>query len=269
MTIKSILVFVPGFGLPHWNEKIGYLRNNHQAIIGRLPENINLKYLIIQYTDLEEYNIPIDIFTSVSSNDIHIIKKKGLLGENMYYNASPQYLSQFGCDYIFMMLDDIEFHANVPWDDIFITLNNQLLSTPKIVSPCLGDSNSSSWEYMMHIDKYREPTIILRNRCEFFVYFMDFQSYANYYTFIHPGNPFLWGMDFILAMVMKLPPAILNHWIIKHHYRGTTIESRKAESQAHEYIKNLGLNYPHIHALPPGESIIPLSIVKQKMNITI
>jgi hypothetical protein len=257
--MPSVVVVIPGFGVPHWEEKLEFLRKNHAYIMADLPNDFKVFYHILQYSTDTEYEIPLSIFEPLPESHITLIRHPGLLGENLVRFAR---LDQLGGvpDYVFMMLDDIEMNAPVPWR-LLVHLRE---TTPaRILSPCLKNPHASSWDYMYHQAKYTSPTLILRNRCEFFVYFMTGADYAHYHSYISPENPFLWGMDFILASVMKLRPGILNDWSISHHYRGTSSASSQAENQAIRYIERLGLglNYFMVHKDPPGEVAVAAALL--------
>lgn len=247
--MPKLLVLVPGIGEPHWDTKIGFLANNHRAILATLPPDMELHYLILQYT--EGHSIPMETLAPLAASRVSIVEHPGLLGENLHRFAKPEWVVRF--DYIFMMLDDVEFGAPVPWNDLLFVLGNAAFGTPAIVSPCLKDKNCTSWDYMLHNARLKDPTVICRNKCEFFVYFMRNDAYVQYYRYIDPTNPFLWGMDFILHSVMGLRPAILNHWVINHHYRGTSPASKRAQEQAMDYMARRGLSYHEAHQAPPGE----------------
>lgn len=253
--MPKLLVLVPGIGEPHWDTKMGFLANNHRAILATLPPDMELHYLILQYSPGR--TIPMETLAPLPASRVSIVEHPGLLGENLHRFAKPEWVARF--DYVFMMLDDIEFGASVPWDDLLFVLGNPAFGTPAIVSPCLKTQQCSSWDYMRHISGLQEPTVICRNKCEFFVYFMRADAYTQYYRYIDPTNPFLWGMDFLLATVMGLPPAILNHWVITHHYRGTSPASRHAMEQATAYMERRGLSYADAHRAPPGDKRFILS----------
>lgn len=248
--MPKLLVLVPGIGEPHWDTKVGFLANNHRAILASLPDDMELHYLILQYT--EGRTIPMETLAPLAASRVSVVEHAGLLGENLHRFATPELVARF--DYVLMMLDDIEFHVSVPWADLLHVLENPAYGTPRIVSPCLKDKHSTAWDYMLHNTSITEPTVICRNKCEFFVYFMRADAYARYYAFIDPANPFLWGMDFILKTVMGLPPAILNHWVIIHHYRGTSPASKRAMEQAIAYMERRGLSYHDHHRAAAGET---------------
>ena len=249
--MPSILVLIPGFGEPHWETKINLLRKNHQALVENLPPLHTLHYRILQYSMEPHLAIPTSLFEPLPPEQITIVRKPGILGNNLLESADPTTLNSF--DYILMMLDDIEFFKPVQWSELKALLENQKYQSPRILSPCLKDSNSTAWDYMIHQPSWKEPTLVIRKRCEMFVYFMTWDAYRIYYSNIDPNNPFLWGTDFILESVLKLRPGILNHWVIGHYFRGTCPDGTHAERQAREYIHKLRLNYDSLHREPPGE----------------
>lgn len=220
--------------------------------MAQLPKDMELHYLILQYTTDDDHAIPMEVFEPLPADRVSIVRRAGLLGENLHHSAMPDVVCRF--DYVFMMLDDVELTGAVSWGELLRLLG----TTAAILSPCLRDKYTTSWDYMLHDPRVVEPTLILRDKCEFFVYFMTADTYRTYYAYIDPANPFLWGMDFILKTNMGLQPAILNHWVIRHHYRGTSAASQKAEAQAIQYLQRHGVSYADAHRASPGEKRIHL-----------
>jgi hypothetical protein len=250
----SVLVIVPGFGEPHWGHKLEILSHNYHCLTAHpSASEMQLDFVILQYTT--ERHFPMDFFEKHTSahqriSKLNLIVSPGVIGTNLYKLVRPCMTD--GYDYVLILYDDIEFQRPIQWGDLFMILDTPTYQID-IVSPCLKDSSMSPWPYMAHqadLAKRHSRAFIKRTRCELFVYLMKSATYTLYYRHIDPMNPYMWGMDLILKHCFDLQPAIVNHWIMYHHYKATGNYHNGAVEDAERYLAKYQLTLSQASQLP-------------------
>jgi hypothetical protein len=252
--MRSVLVLIPGFGEPYWGHKLEILSHNYHCLTAHpSAADIHIDFKILQYSPQRSF--PMDFFERHTPahqrvSNFSLVVSTGIIGSNIYQHAPPSIAADY--DYVMILLDDIEFQSPIQWGDLCMILDTPALEVD-ILSPCLKDPSMSPWTYMAHqpqLAKRYSRAFIKRNRCELFVYLMKASTYSTYYHHIDPENPYMWGMDLILKHSFDLQPAIVNHWVMYHHYKGAGTYRDEAVEDAERYLRKYHMTLSQASQLP-------------------
>ena len=231
----TVLIILPGFGDPYWDDKIAILRKNLEVF-----NSYNWDYTI----QIQHYSLDKQFPPEIKNNPrIKIISEKGILARNIHVHASVNKVKKY--DYIMLLLDDVELVSPIDWGNIIATMKSHDLD---VVSPCFP-SQMSYWDFMVHDPS--DPQLMLRvvSKCELFCYLMTLDAYKRYFEFIDPMNPWMWGMDFMLRSHMKLNVGILNQVFMIHHYprlQDTHDAAHDPRKDLMIYLEKYGINWDEL-----------------------
>jgi hypothetical protein len=206
--MKKILVIIPGIGEPYFDVKENLLYKNINIIKNTFLGKVDFK--IFNYSN------------NKTSLPFSFIKKKGIIGEYLYKDITPDLIK--GYDYVMILLDDIELTEGYNIDNMIFMLEQLSLD---IISPSLTQDSKYTWEFMLENNDYNNKLRIV-NFCECFCYLMTQESYIKYYSLLDEKTYWLWGIDMILYN-MGFKIGIYNEYKIIHHF--------KSESY-HPYLPN-------------------------------
>jgi hypothetical protein len=172
--------------------------------------------------------------------------------------VTPEYIQSKGYTHVMLLLDDILL------DKLTMCFENvkklQEAAKLDIVSPALKEERMSYWNYMAtphgrdpRVNK--DPILRIMNRCELFCYLMTPNAYQRYYQFIHPSNPWLWGMDLMLRTHMEFRVGIIHPMKMMHeptpHKQERQTERTK---EMHDYFAMHSVTHDKLLLLPPDAS---------------
>ncbi len=213
----SLLIFIPGFGIPKYDFKIRLLLNNLNKINGYNWTKIDM--IICKYDNSDTEYLKSCIENKV--NNLKIIEEKGYFGEFMIRHLKPNLVLNY--DYVLIMLDDIElkdFNMNE-------VLEYQQKYKLDIISPGLTlDSIGGTPQMFINNMEYK---LRVGPVCELFFYFMPCRSYDVYYDHLDERNPWLWGLDILLNKILSFNCGILNKITMRHHLKNTNNQSGDGE----------------------------------------
>ncbi len=254
---SRLLVVIPGFGDPEWDRKVDVLYQN-MAILEK-PWVWSVDYVICQYTPETVRRLPDELRTRPNVRVIDCSKDDvPVLGNNLLKYVPPGYVESKGYTHVMLLLDDILLDkATVNLEDI-----KKLQEAAKldVVSPALKKEGMSYWTYMAtpHARDPRvnkDPILRIMNRCELFCYFMTPDAYQRYYGFIHPKNPWLWGMDMMLRTHMEFRVGIIHPMKMLHQPSSHDQDRQNARAkEMEEYFTMHSVTKDRLLLLPPDAS---------------
>lgn len=209
----SLFVLIPGFGEPHWDNKLVILENNLKVITSYKWTNIKVR--ICQYTLTKV--IPDSLIKKYPF--VEVIIKEGIVGHFIKEFADPYNMACW--DYIMLLLDDIEL-LDIDFDKM---LKYQRDFSLDALSPCLSVDSKYTWKYMVTTDD--QVCIKLANVCELFCMLFTFKAYKDYYIHVDINNPWVWGLDLIIKRYIGLNVGLMNKMRMKHWYIKESYNSRK------------------------------------------
>lgn len=219
----NILIFISGFGNPHWQNKVSILKKNLTLFNATRPFKSILDVIICQYEMIER--LPSDI-PSLVNGSCDIIIDKGFVGDFFRKVTTPERVAKY--DYILSILDDVELNDNFNLTKM-IELKN--IWNLDLISPCIQFGSKAQFKYMYEV---ADPSVLLRitNACEYFCYLMDLTTFIKYQSHIREYNPFMWGVDGILVKHIGLRVGMLNTMTMNHHYKNESYEDFDKTYQA-------------------------------------
>ena len=219
--VGRLFVIIPGFGDPHWNEKVQFLRNNILCITNEFKY---VDFVICQYTFTNR--LPDDILnlSFLPNNEgkgkvtLTVNYGSGIVGEFIKRYALPSCTFIDKYDYVMMLLDDIELQPNIRWSSVLKWKKDLNIN---IMSPSLTLDSKHVYTYMLaNHDIKSNNHIIISPICEMFCYLTDIDSFVKWYTYLDDReNPWLWGMDLLLARQFNLRVGLLQTYSMRHHYQ--------------------------------------------------
>lgn len=209
MATPSLFVIIPGFGGPHYKEKVAFLENNLKILRKCAWSRLTIRICVYDP----------DIFLYVpdclrSDPSIEWIVEQGIVGQFIHKHAPPQIVETY--DYVLIILDDIELEPSVDFERV--TKIDKVFHMD-VYSPCMTLDSKYQFQYMLHVP---HPLCHMKvvSACEAFCYFMPTSSYHKYYMHIDPvNNPWIWGLDMGIHKCLGLRVIILNNMLMKHHYK--------------------------------------------------
>jgi hypothetical protein len=201
---KRILVCWTGLGQARLPEKLEWIGVNH-SVLEKTRGDHSVDYLAFCYHK-EAVKLP---------DSIKVIYRPGIVFQYMYEELKPDTLKET-YDYILLILDDIQLHADFSLSGyIDIYERNKL----DVLQCALNDETVLSHEYMRHSPDNAVGR--LTNMAEYFSYLMSITSYSKYYTTFLSNKTFWgWGIDINLWNVGKLRVGVLDKWPIWHRING-------------------------------------------------
>lgn len=232
---KRLLVIIPGFGDPKWDEKVDILRKNMDAI--ERPWVWSVDYIICQYTPVSIRKLPNDL---ISKPNVRVIECSGVLGNNILKHVPPTIVKNGNYNHVMILLDDVLIDKKtIHWEQMIIMQSKLEFD---IISPTLAKREMSHWEYMsIPLTQLPDKELIIRimRRCELFCYLMTPKSYGIWYSHLDIENPWLWGMDLILNTCFGLRIGMFQQMKMHHMYSNHTSES--SDERRKEIVKYLSL----------------------------
>lgn len=205
--MESIFVLTPGFGQPHVDIKKQILEYNIHRIFATSWKKVLWTVCVYDETDISDISC---------KYDINVIREKGIVGEYIKKHATPYVVQDY--DYVLLLLDDILLMPNVNFDKI-IKIKKELRLD--IVSPTLTLDSHVVYHYML-TNPMEQYDVKITSFCELFCFLMDPMSYEIYFKNIDAvTNPWLWGLDLILAHKLHLQVGMLNNMNMKHFFSKT------------------------------------------------
>lgn len=209
---SSLFVIVPGFGGPHYEEKVKFLENNIDIINKTKWKKIEIRVCVY------DNNIMKYVSENTKNNKgITWIYEKGIVGQFIHKHANPDYIKN-NFDYVLIILDDIELYSSVDFGKIVATDKIMKLD---VYTPCMTLDSKYQFKYMLHMPENPQLYMKITLACEAFCYFMPTNSYIKYWNYIDPiNNPWIWGLDMGLYNCLGLRAGVINKMQMKHHYKG-------------------------------------------------
>lgn len=207
----NILIFISGFGNPHWQHKIDILKKNLTLLNTTKPQYSIIDVIICQY-ELDK-QLPYKEISHIINGSCEIIVEKGFVGDFFRKATTPERVSKY--EYILSILDDVELNENCNLAKM-IEIKN--IWNIDLISPSIQFGSKAQFKYMYEVP---DPSVFLRitNACEYFCYLMDLNSFIKYQSNIREYNPYMWGLDGIIVKHIGLRVGMLNTMTMNHHYK--------------------------------------------------
>ena len=205
------LLLITGFGNPHWDEKVGFLKDNLKQLSATVGHGNTLDVRICQYDRTRTLDLT-DI-ASLINGELTVVHKRGFVGDFMRLECTPEFVRANKYDYVVMLLDDVRLQADF---DLSVLTQIKISAGMDVVSPCMMHGGRTPYPYM-----FKQPgshLLAIVECCEYFCYLMDANAFATYHSYISPDNPSTWGMDLIIVKVMGLKVALCNTMTMLHVY---------------------------------------------------
>lgn len=236
------LVVIPGFGMPHREKKMEILRRNMATLEAIKPE-----FIVFDYDQAAPSAAP--------PTGTEWIREAGIIGQFLKKHITPERVR--GYKHVILLLDDIELDPTVNYAKVLEFIDAAGLD---MVSPCLASRDMSFWGEIM-TPRPGRPDLIARIMpfIELFCYIFRAEAYyTKYWPYIDAENPWMWGLDFILASHMKLRAALLNNVTMKHYFANSAYSSELNDPRrdSEKYLERHGTSWAAIHANPKNKETI-------------
>jgi hypothetical protein len=204
--MSNLLVVIPGFGPKNIELKRLLFDKNINIIKKTFSGNVSVIYF--NYSDEKE---------DLQSDNVNIIQimEKGVVGQFIFRNITPSFVSDNKYDYIIILLDDIELPSNY---NISYVIELYKKYNFNILSPILSHDSKYMHDHMLEKNNSNfNKTIIVSDFVECFAYFMDVESYKKYYSCLTDKTTWLWGVDYVLTKYYGLKCGIIHDYKMKHY----------------------------------------------------
>lgn len=209
-----LLIIIPGFGNPHFDEKVKILNRNLRIFE---KQKIDYQIKIFQYSS--DCSFPTKI---INNPNIDIHCEKGILGYFIKTYCSPDDLNIDIYDEVIILLDDVELSPRFKLTKIrnLYKKNNFDILSPSMIPPSKG-----TWKIMFRNIGNVNGRIV--NFLELFCYYMKPNVYRLYYDLISLKNINMYGYDLALYGHLKLKLGILDNINMIHYFWSNNPEFRK------------------------------------------
>lgn len=212
---SSLLVIVPGFGVPYLDEKKRFLRHNITVIRSTFEGRIVVR--IFNYSHSTHGLVGLEM------EGVEIVEtaEAGIIGQFMYRHLPAAVVcSEF--DHIMLMLDDITLD---PQTNITDLIQYQLHANYDVLSPSLTPHSMLSHGIM--VQRFDMAGCTRRtNFLELFLYLMTPAAYEKYLSLFDDDTAWTWGLDLCLH-VQGFRLGIVDRWPITHHFKQSTYSPDK------------------------------------------
>jgi hypothetical protein len=225
VSLRCVWLIIPGFGPPHVNKKIKWLRKNVEIIRRTIPRSWFLWIFIAQFSSVATPFLEnMDNYPDVDRT-VWMIRSKspsyigGFLREEMRSSlVDPRTVEG-----VLVLLDDVELEENVNVGKLLRMVRMEDLD---VISPVLSRKSASCHWFMHHQYVRNKPVFRRTNFVELFLYVFSPRGYQKWYSLLQPFTVYLWGVDMVMYH-QKFRMGIFESMSIIHHF------SSKAENNPH------------------------------------
>ena len=252
-------LIVPGFGAPHAAQKRAILRANLAQLVAGPWSRIHLDLYVYDDTELE--------LTELATLEVRLHRLPGIVGQFLEHAWSAQRPLQY--DHVLLLLDDVELQAGATCAtarcDKWALAARALADWGyDALSPALTPDSPTACAYMRAAARPPDappapPTIHTVNACEMFCYLLTPTGFEVWMAHYDAANPWLWGMDLILAKHMGLRVGLMQHLTARHHFVATGYGQHPEAPPAagmHAYLAKYGETQQSLALLPALSSVV-------------
>lgn len=278
-------MIIPGFGRPHSEEKIAWLRDRLELLAQQQKKyhhdtSLQFEYevwlFVYDNTEIPDalynhnpYNYtpqaePNSSLNRNSNSRLKVVRHPGVLSEFLLQHCHPETIREQQFTHVVVTVDDMAW-VNVDVVELKYYYDRFKLD---IIQPAMAHGGLTSHTRMLVDTTLLEtsPSIIGRivNGMEWFCYFFDVDRYAVWYKMHDVENRWTWGIDLVLYPQLQMKLGILdiqqvNHMLTDDHSATTNDTAMKRWHSMHNWFtKN---QYKHLDPAKPRDCGITLQLL--------